>query len=60
VFYGAGMELTTPTGIALVVIGIFVAFKAAKAVVKVLMLVVIAVGLYLWFGGGDLASLNPF
>lgn len=46
------MEMTTPVGIALVVIGIFVAFKAVKSVVKILMLLVIAGGLYLWFGPG--------
>ena len=39
-------------GIALVVIGIFVAFKAVKGVIKVLMLLVIAAGLYIWFGNG--------
>ena len=47
------MELSTPLGIALVVIGVFVAFKAVKSVVKLVMLVVIAGGLYLWLGGGD-------
>ena len=52
------MELSTPLGIALVVIGIFVAFKVAKTVVKLVMLVVIAAGLYLWFGQGD--GLNLF
>lgn len=51
-----GLELSTPLGIALVVIGVFVAFKAVKSVVKVVMLVVVAAGLYLWFGG----DFNPF
>ena len=59
--YGDGMEMSTPLGIALVVIGIIVVVKAAKTIVKVLMLVVILAGLYLWFGQGqDLSSLNPF
>jgi hypothetical protein len=43
-------ELATPLGIALIVIGAFVAFKAVKTVVKVAMLLVVAAGLYLWFG----------
>lgn len=55
------MELSTPLGIALVVIGLIVAVKAVKTVVKILMLVVILGGLYLWLGQGqDLSSLNPF
>ena len=54
------MELSTPLGIALVIIGLVVAFKAVKGVIKLLMIIVIAVGLYLWLGGGDLNSLNPF
>lgn len=58
--YGAAMdfEVSTPLGIALVVIGIFVAIKAAKTVVKIVMLLVIAAGLYLWFGAGG--DVNPF
>ena len=43
------MEITTPLGIALIVIGVFVALKAAKTIVKLLMIAVIAGGLYLWF-----------
>jgi hypothetical protein len=59
--YGEAMELSTPLGIALVVVGLIVAVKAAKTMIKVLMLVVILGGLYLWFGQGqDLSSLNPF
>ena len=54
------MELTTPVGIALVVIGLFVAFKAVKTVVKVLMLLVIAAGIYLAMNGQSLNELNPF
>ncbi len=53
------MEITTPVGIALVVIGVFVAFKAAKTVLKLIMLAVIALGLYLWFGmDGPSAALS--
>lgn len=59
--YRDRMELSTPLGIALIVVGVIVAVKAVKTVVKVLMLVVILAGLYLWFGvGQDLSSLNPF
>lgn len=54
------MEISTPLGIALVVIGLFVAIKAAKTVVKVTMLLVIAAGVYLALQGESLASLNPF
>ena len=54
------MEISTPVGIALVVIGLFIAIKAAKTVVKLLMLIVIGVGLYVWLGDGDLSRLNPF
>ena len=51
------LDVSTPVGIALIVIGVFVALKAAKTVVKLVMLVVIAAGLYLWLGAGDI---NPF
>lgn len=44
------MEITTPVGIGLIVIGVFVAFKAAKTVIKLVMVAVVAAGLYLWFG----------
>lgn len=57
--YGPAMDIepTTPLGIALIVVGAFVAIKAAKVVVKVLMLLVIGVGVYIWLGGGDLDGL---
>lgn len=55
------MELSTPLGIGLVVIGLIVAIKAVKGVVKVLMIIVILAGLYLWLGAGqDLGEINPF
>jgi hypothetical protein len=44
------LQLTTPLGIVLIAVGAFVAFKAVKTVVKVAMLLVVAAGLYLWFG----------
>jgi hypothetical protein len=44
------IEITDPLGIALLVIGAFVAFKAVKAVVKVAMVLVMLIGAYLWFG----------
>jgi hypothetical protein len=46
-------DVSTPLGIALIVVGVFVAIKAVKAVVKVAMIVVVLVGLYLWFGVGE-------
>jgi uncharacterized membrane protein len=53
----ADIELSTPLGIALVVIAAVVAFKAVKTVVKVAMLLVVAAGLYLWFGVDGAAGL---
>jgi hypothetical protein len=52
--YGARMEeISTPVGIVLIAVGIFVAIKALKTAIKVAMLIVIGVGLYLWFGVGE-------
>lgn len=51
---------TTPVGIALIVLAVIVAVKAAKTVVKLVMLALIAVGVYLVFMGGSFAELNPF
>lgn len=51
------LDPSTPLGIVLIVVGAFVALKAAKVIVKVLMLVVVAIGVYLWLGGGDLDGL---
>lgn len=42
--------LDTPLGIALLVVGAFVALKAAKLVIKLAMIPVVLVGLYLWLG----------
>ena len=53
-------EPTTPVGIALIVLGIFVAVKAAKTVVKIVMLVVIGLGVYLTLSGRTFAEINPF
>ncbi len=43
-------DLSGPLGFALIAIGAFVAIKAVKAVIKLLMLVVVIGGLYLLFG----------
>jgi hypothetical protein len=43
-------DLSTPLGIALIAVGAFVAVKALKTVIRLAMVVVVAVGLYLWFG----------
>lgn len=43
---------TDPLGIALIVIGALLAFRLAKALLKVVMVLVILVGLYLWLGVG--------
>lgn len=55
------MEGVDFVGIGLIVVGALVAFKAVKGIVKLAMLLVIAAGLYLWFGvDGGLDSINPF
>lgn len=43
-------NLDDPLGIGLLVVGGFIALRAAKTVLKVAMLAVAAVGLYLWLG----------
>ena len=43
------MDVDLPVGLGLMAVGLLVAFKAAKAVVKLLMLLVIAAGAYLVF-----------
>lgn len=47
-------SLGTPLGIALFVIAGLLAIKAVKTVLKLVFLVVAAVGLYLWLGPGSL------
>lgn len=42
--------IDTPLGIVLLVIGAFVALKAAKLAVKLAMIPVVLAGVYLWFG----------
>ena len=54
------MEMTTPVGIAVAVIALFLVFKVAKTVVKVVLLLVVAVGLYIAFGDQLPPGLNPF
>ena len=44
----AGVGIDTTLGIALLVIGVFVALKAAKLVVKLAMIPVVLAGVYLW------------
>lgn len=43
---------TDPLGIALILVGAFVAFRVARLLIKLLMVAVVLVGLYLWFGVG--------
>lgn len=43
-------DLSTPIGIAIVVVGIFLAVKVAKTALKFVFLAAVAGGLYLWFG----------
>lgn len=43
---------TDPAGIALIVIGAFVAFRVARTLLKLVMIVVVAAGLFLWLGMG--------
>jgi hypothetical protein len=43
------MEISTPVGIALVVLGVVLAVKVAKTTLKLVFLALVALGLYLWF-----------
>jgi hypothetical protein len=43
-------DVTDVLGLLLIAVGVFVAIKAAKTVARVLMVLVVAAGLYLWFG----------
>ncbi len=43
------MEISTPVGIALVVLGVFLAIRVAKTALKLVFLALVALGLYLWF-----------
>lgn len=54
------MEMTTPVGIAVAVIALFLVFKVAKTIAKVILLVVVVAGLYLAFGDQLPPSVNPF
>ena len=54
------MEMTTPVGIALAVIALFLVFKVGKTIMKVVLLLVVAVGLYLAFGDQLPPGVNPF
>ena len=54
------MEMTTPVGIAIAVIALFLVFKVAKTIAKVFLLIVVAVGLYVAFGDQLPPGLNPF
>lgn len=49
------MDISTPLGIAIVVIGLIVAVKAIKIVIKLVMVALVLFGLYLVFGA-DLAN----
>lgn len=48
--------VASPLGLVLIAIGIWLAIKAVKTVVKVGMVVVIAIGAYLFFFGGTLPA----
>jgi hypothetical protein len=43
------VDVTTPVGIALVVLGVLLAVRVAKQALKLVFLAVVAVGLYFWF-----------
>jgi hypothetical protein len=43
-------DLSNPLGIVLLAVGIFVAVKTVKTVIKIVMLTVVLAGLYLLFG----------
>lgn len=43
-------DISTPVGIAIIVIAAVVLIKAAKTVVKLAMVALIVLGFYVWFG----------
>ena len=51
------MELTTPLGLVIAVVALFLVFKVAKTVIKIVLLLVVAAGVYLALNGD---SLNLF
>lgn len=58
--YGHFMEMTTPVGIAVAVIALFLIFKVGQTIMKVVLLLVVAVGLYIAFGDQLPPGINPF
>lgn len=45
-----------PLGIALIVVGVLLAFRLAKTLLKIAMVAVVLIGLYLWLGDDVLPS----
>ena len=45
-------DVSTPLGILLVVVAVFAALKAVRFIVRLALLLIVAIGLYLWFGAG--------
>jgi hypothetical protein len=43
------VEISTPVGIGLVVLGVYLAFKAYRTALKLAFLAIVGIGLYLWF-----------
>lgn len=43
-------DISTPVGIAIIVIGALVMWKAAKTIIKIAMAALIVIGFYVWFG----------
>ncbi|GEM_PF-2223055 len=45
-----GIDWSSPIGIALIVIGAFLALRVARVVLKLVMVAVVVVGLVVWLG----------
>ena len=48
--------VASPLGIAVIILGVLVALKAIKTVIKLAMIAIIGVGVYLFLYGGNLGS----
>ncbi|HVM19715.1 MAG TPA: hypothetical protein VM307_07125 [Egibacteraceae bacterium] len=55
-----GIDLSDPLGFALLAVGILLALRLGKTVLKLVMAVVAAAGLYLWLGVDGLGRFHPF
>lgn len=49
------MELTTPLGLVIAVVALFLVFKVAKTIIKIVLLLIVAAGVYLALNGDSLS-----